>query len=340
VPGWYKDNARISLNFDEFIAICRQVGAIPQVNVAYNPSGGLGPELAAAWVKYANITKGYGIKYWEIGNEMWKKELNFTTESLASLVKSYSTAMKGIDPTIKIGVSWQNYQAIIDACGSSLDYVTMSDYSGNQFKNYANYVTGEDIKLTYTTASSTKKVIASEYAPLVFGGDSDNNNDTGRGLITFDQTGQILLNKNCEYACYWNTRWYSEEGRLSDVLDPLNNLRATGKALSVWGNFLRNKMVSVKSNNSSIVPYASYDDASGDLNVFIINKKEVSQTIDIDITSDNKYNSNFDVWQYKGTDNFDKTPDFSKTGIVGFVGNITEKLILPATSITVILLKK
>ncbi len=26
-------------------------------------------EEAAGWVRYANVTKGYGIKYWEIGNE-------------------------------------------------------------------------------------------------------------------------------------------------------------------------------------------------------------------------------------------------------------------------------
>ena len=52
LPGWYKDNARITLNFDEFMSVCIQVGAIPQINVAYNPGGGLGSELAAAWVKY------------------------------------------------------------------------------------------------------------------------------------------------------------------------------------------------------------------------------------------------------------------------------------------------
>ena len=26
---------------------------------------------AAAWVKYANVTKNYGVKYWEVGNEVY-----------------------------------------------------------------------------------------------------------------------------------------------------------------------------------------------------------------------------------------------------------------------------
>jgi len=27
------------------------------------------PQEAAAWVHYANVVKGYGIRYWQIGNE-------------------------------------------------------------------------------------------------------------------------------------------------------------------------------------------------------------------------------------------------------------------------------
>jgi hypothetical protein len=27
-------------------------------------------ETAVAWVRYSNKVKGYGVKYWEIGNEI------------------------------------------------------------------------------------------------------------------------------------------------------------------------------------------------------------------------------------------------------------------------------
>ncbi len=340
VPGWYKNNAKSTLNFDEFMTISQRVGAVPHINVAYNPEAGLGYELAAAWVKYANITKSYGVKYWEIGNEMWQGDLKFTTEILASVVKTYSAAMKAVDPTIKIGVSWSNYQAIINACGNSLDYVTMSDYTGANFKTYENYASYINVGLTKTYASSSKKLIASEFAPIDFATNGYKNSDTGSGLITFDQTGQVLLNNNCEYACFWNTRWYSEIGNMTDALDPLNNLRATGKALSVWGKFIKNKMVATEGNDASIVSYASFDDIKGELNVFLINKKEAPQTISVTISPENKFAGTFDVWQYKGENSADINPSFTKTNTIEMVDNKINEIILPAASITVVLLKK
>ncbi|MDX2682608.1 hypothetical protein PV333_41195 [Streptomyces sp. NY05-11A] len=45
----------------------RAAGAQPVITVNY---GSGTPDEAAAWVRYANITKGYGIKYWEVGNEV------------------------------------------------------------------------------------------------------------------------------------------------------------------------------------------------------------------------------------------------------------------------------
>ncbi|MGE5527817.1 MAG: hypothetical protein ACM3X6_01565, partial [Patescibacteria group bacterium] len=41
----------------------------------YKPGAWVGRQdlidTAAAWVRYANVVKGYGVKYWEIGNEAW-----------------------------------------------------------------------------------------------------------------------------------------------------------------------------------------------------------------------------------------------------------------------------
>ncbi|MGE5528811.1 MAG: alpha-L-arabinofuranosidase, partial [Patescibacteria group bacterium] len=65
------------LDFDEFIALCRATGTEPNVVVCYDciykPGAWVGRQdlidTAAAWVRYANVVKGYGVKYWEIGNE-------------------------------------------------------------------------------------------------------------------------------------------------------------------------------------------------------------------------------------------------------------------------------
>lgn len=63
------------------------------------------PKLAASWVRYANITKKYGIKYWEIGNEnggQWEcggpmNHYDYTRK----FIKFYE-AMKAVDPSITI----------------------------------------------------------------------------------------------------------------------------------------------------------------------------------------------------------------------------------------------
>ena len=66
------------------------------------------------WVRYANVTKGYGVKYWEIGNEVygnghygsdWETDnhADKSPTAYANGVVAFADAMKAVDPTIKIG---------------------------------------------------------------------------------------------------------------------------------------------------------------------------------------------------------------------------------------------
>ena len=63
------------------------------------------PQEAAAWVHYANVVKGYGIKYWEIGNELdgnWETGGPITAEDYVRRYSDYYAAMKAEDPSIVI----------------------------------------------------------------------------------------------------------------------------------------------------------------------------------------------------------------------------------------------
>src|SRR5256885_557054 len=53
-------------HFDSFVGTVKKIGAQPILIANYGTGT---PEEAAGWVRYANVTKGYGAKYWEIGNE-------------------------------------------------------------------------------------------------------------------------------------------------------------------------------------------------------------------------------------------------------------------------------
>ena len=60
-PGGY---VAPNTDFDTFMGGVRRAGAQPIIIANYGTGT---PEEAADWVRYANVTKGYGVKYWEIG---------------------------------------------------------------------------------------------------------------------------------------------------------------------------------------------------------------------------------------------------------------------------------
>ncbi len=99
-----------------------------------------GAREAAAWVEYCNgdkTTEGgrariangrvkpYGIKYWEMDNEIdrW-----FTDEEYANACVLYSRTMKAVDPTIKIGMvsyctSVENLVRMVEIAGMDIDFL-------------------------------------------------------------------------------------------------------------------------------------------------------------------------------------------------------------------------
>ena len=62
-PGGY---VAPNTDFDHFMAGVRRSGAKAIVTANYGTGT---PQDAADWVKYAIVEKGYGVRYWEIGNE-------------------------------------------------------------------------------------------------------------------------------------------------------------------------------------------------------------------------------------------------------------------------------
>jgi len=68
------------------------------------------PQLAADWVRDANVTRHLGIRYWEIGNEnygSWEYDTHAVHNdpyTYAVAARDFIAAMKAVDSTIKIGV--------------------------------------------------------------------------------------------------------------------------------------------------------------------------------------------------------------------------------------------
>ena len=76
--------------------------AIPLITINFGTGT---PQEAAAWVHYANIVKGYGIKYWEIGNEThgdWETGGVVNAMDYGRRYIEFYEAMKAEDPSIII----------------------------------------------------------------------------------------------------------------------------------------------------------------------------------------------------------------------------------------------
>lgn len=90
---------------DSFIAFCKQVDAIPTISVRLLDGR---PETAADLVRYTNIEKQYGVKYWSIGNEpsiytlLKQANYDYAAENLDRDWRAIAQAMKAVDPTIQL----------------------------------------------------------------------------------------------------------------------------------------------------------------------------------------------------------------------------------------------
>lgn len=137
---------------DEFIQFCRELNVEPLICV--NDGSGT-PKEAAEWVEYCNggldtpmgklraangHAEPYGVKYWEIGNEVWGpwQVGHCSAEQFADRYVHFAQAMKAIDPEIKLlacGDDKQDWNQILLArAAEHMDYLTLHLYHGyNRF---------------------------------------------------------------------------------------------------------------------------------------------------------------------------------------------------------------
>jgi hypothetical protein len=152
VPG---GDVAPNTDFDTFMSSVRKVGAQPIIIANYGTGSAA---EAAGWVLYANRTKHYGVKYWEIGNEIygnghygasWEADdhADKSPSAYADGVVQYAAAMKAADPSIKIGAvlttpgNWPDgivadgdtgtwNQIVLSIAGPSIDFVVLHWYPG------------------------------------------------------------------------------------------------------------------------------------------------------------------------------------------------------------------
>ncbi len=138
-------------------------------------------------------------------------------------------------------------------------------------------------------------------------------NDMGHAIVAFDMTGQLLLQPQIEFSCFWNTRWIDNESKPGvdhDALDKDGNFNPTGHALRIWGNFLGKQMVKAEAT-APVISYSSYTPGENKVFVYLINKSEIPQQVNISMGG-YKEKSITQSWEYVGTSSDDINPVWKK----------------------------
>lgn len=101
-PGgeWGDANTIQTSQLDFFVSISQMMGSEPYIHVNLRTGT---PEAAAALVRYANLEKGYGVRYWAIGNEpslFQGHDEKWTTDYYNAQWRIFAEAMRAVDPGI------------------------------------------------------------------------------------------------------------------------------------------------------------------------------------------------------------------------------------------------
>lgn len=333
------------LDFDQYMKICREIGAEPVIVVAADeylvnyPAGSTWStkaqllKNAVEWVRYANIKKKYHIKYWMIANESWNSNnKNSTVDIYAQDVVDFSEAMKAVDPTISIvpnGNTDEWWKTVLTKAAGHIDAICLSNYPiyklPNGFAKYRDSVidlmgpvkTAMNAIDKYATKADKAKlqIIASESGPFNWGGEKEwpYINNMGYNLANFELTGEELKEPRLAFSCFWNTRWIENDSvkySVFDALDRDGNFNANGIGIMIWGKFLNKKMVQTTSS-AHLRTFASYSPDKKSLYVYLVNKSASDIPVNLTVANHQK-ESIKQTWELTSTGPDDVNPVWQK----------------------------
>jgi hypothetical protein len=322
--GTFKDYV---MDFDQFIAICQATNTEPVVMVnaqAYKMNGSIVNyeqllTSAVEWVKYANVKKGYNVKYWEIGNEIDLHNGKYMTkEEYKDLLIDFSIAMKAVDPTIKVGAgifnreSWMNY--IVDQAADHFDFLVPHQYTSG-IANYGAYRSSNNLGLISNieeainainrpggTTSQRLEVIVTEYSAHSPNKSYDSDDNAHyKGLITFEMLANIItLDKRITQTHFWvsHSPW-EDRTTISehDAFTNDNQMTSMGYAQRIIGQLIKPKILNVTKNQGYLRNYAAYDEANKSMVLWVLNKNNISEDVALNLVG-NYSASQVKKWEF------------------------------------------
>ena len=257
------------MSFDDFAAVAVPLGAQAFITINY---GSGTPQEAAAWVQYSNVTKGFGFKYWEFGNECygnWEYDTHNVKQdpyTYAVMFQQYVTAMKSIDPTIKVGIVIVTGE---DQYANNQDHPATNPVTGQVHFGWTPVVLSTLVSLgvtpdfviyhRYEQAPGEENDATLLQAAATWKDDAANL----RGMLN-DYLGQAA--PSVEIVCTENNSVYTDPGKQSvSIVNGLYLADSTGQILQTEFNSLvwwalRNGQSTSNNNSPSLYGWRKYGD--------------------------------------------------------------------------------
>jgi alpha-N-arabinofuranosidase len=302
-----------SMNTTEFISFTHAVNAQPMITV--NFSGTL--QEAADWVRFTNVTHTWGVRLWEIGNEIYGDWENSWTHDGALYCNgdgahpgfnAFYDAMKAVDPSILIGavgaLNATEYDSwglkVLQNCGSRMDFYVIHRYPvGPGNRDYVGLLADpqvawpaitQDIQTMMSASVPTRSIpiALTEYnsywtepEPLAV--------EVVNLLYLADTLGQAI-SQRFTFANHWDilNGLTANGGDYGYLMDPDAFRQPSYYAFPLWRHFGDQQLATALDHDPATVvsAYAGRDSSTGDFSVLAINKTGLAQPMTITLQGD------------------------------------------------------
>ena len=256
-------------DFADFANVATSINAQAFITVNY---GSGTPQEAADWVRHSNITRGYGFKYWEIGNENYGSWENDTHPrphdpfTYGVLARDYINQMKAVDPTIKVGVVVNTGE---DSYANYTDHPATNPRTGQAHNGWTPVML-----TTLSTMGVTPDFVIYHRYEQAPGSESDSvllQSASGWETDAADLRQQLTdylgpQGASVEIVCTENNSVFSNPGKQTTSLvnglfyaDSVGQILQTEFKALVWW-IMRNAQESGNNNNPSLYGWRQYGD--------------------------------------------------------------------------------
>ncbi len=267
------------------------------------------PEMAAEWVRWANIKNNWNVKYWEIGNELngeWETGhirpdgSKMTAEKYADIFVEFAKAMKAVDPTIKVGGPSCDirhhedyFEPLLKLAGDEVDFLTLHFYSlrnslapeSNLFDGLKNLRPVTERLDALVEKYQPKRLGEIEYSITEWNSKLPKDQDAYRlfnGLWFSSWIGE-MIECGIDSATVWDMFSGDDNGH-GMLVKQDDNYVPTGRywGFWLWSHFMTDTLIKTSVDNDQLHVHATRDD--NNVYVMIMNESRIeSETITLNL---------------------------------------------------------